>query len=122
MSKRAAPKNKKFSFKGFENLHFTEAEQDAITTWLSTFKDSLEDCIVVLAEAGYKVGMSYDDYDGVYQIALTCKDPTSTYHGWCFTLKHSDMSKAVMVVRHVYDKYLKEELWEVATKNNQYDW
>lgn len=122
MSKRQASKTKAFVFQGFENLTFEPGEQAALTKWIDALEDTLEDSIVVLVEGGYKVGVGYDDYDGVYAVAATCKDRQSRYYGWCFTLKHSDVGKGISVLRRFYEQHLKEELYEVGKRSNKHDW
>lgn len=113
---------KKFEFKGFVNLEFTSDEKQALGDWLNTFNDSVEDSITVLAEAEYKVGISYDEIHSAFSLAITCKYKSSPYYGYCFVLKHSDVSRGVNILRRVYDTLLAEGLYKLEEPEGKYDW
>ncbi len=112
----------KFEFKGFVNLEFTEAQKDAIQEWMQAFDETGADSIVVLVEAQWKVGISWDDYHSAYQVSATCKQAGSKYWGYCFTLKHADVTRGLWILRYVYDSQLKEELYRLDEPVKSYDW
>ncbi len=120
----AAKKNrpKKFEFAGFINLDFTDDEKTNIDAWMDAFGEEPVHAVVSLVEANWKVGISWDDYHSTYQVALTCKDQASSYFGYCFTLKHDDVGKAMLVFRWFYDVMLKEDLYALNEKRKTYDW
>lgn len=122
MTKKKVTTQDKFVFKGFENLEFTEAERNAVGSWIDSITDDPFDCIVVLVEAQYKVGLSYSEYHSVNQISATCKDKSSPYFGYCFTFRHSDVRRGLLAMRYIYDSLLAEELYELKAKQNEYDW
>ncbi len=111
-----------FKFKGFVNLEFSEQERDTISNWIKTFQPEINDSIVVLSEAGYKLSFSYSDYHEAMQISATCKLVSSKYYGYCFTLVHSDPTKGVGILRYWYDSMLAEELYVLVDGQAKYDW
>lgn len=122
VTKRGRKKPKEFEFKGFVNLNFNDSEKVVIGEWIETFKPDVVDSLVVLCEAGYKVGFSYSDYHEALQVTATCRYAASKYYGRCFTFIHSDPGRAVAILRYVYDSMLAEELYELEDKNSKYDW
>lgn len=121
MKKTGSPTTK-FVFRGFENLSLTQLERDSVVVWQEALDVDALDAVVVLCEAGYKVGISYDDYRGSLQGALTCKDSGSKYYGYCFTLSHSDPKRLLYVLRWFYDTMLKTELYVIGRVSNDLDW
>lgn len=115
-------KAKKFEFKGFHNLEFTPDQRQSISHWMKTFGEEPTDAAVVLVEAGYKVSIGYDDYHSTYQVSLTCKDTASTYCGYCFTLKHNDIGRGLLILRYVYDSQLKDEVMPLDQPPGDFDW
>lgn len=122
MPKRKASNSGKFEFKGFENLEFTDQEKSAVGAWLDVVDGDAIDACTVLVEAEYKVGVSWDDWHGVYSITATCKLKGSMYNGYCFVLKHADVGKGLLVMRYVYDTLLSDELYSIGSNNNRFDW
>lgn len=120
--KRQSKEAKKFTFKGFQNLEFNDAEKIEISTWLEAFKPDLADTIVCVAEGGYKLGITYDDYHEVYHISATCKLKDSQYYGYVFVLQHIDPERGLAIMRYVYDGMLSKDLFEIKTKSTNNDW
>lgn len=118
----AKSKAKKFEFKGFHNLEFSPDQKKSILDWMMHFDEQPADAVVVLVEAGYKVSIGYDDYHSTYQVSLTCKDTSSTYCGYCFTLKHNDIGKGLLILRYIYDSQLKNEVMPLDQSTGDYDW
>ncbi len=112
----------KFEFRGFVNLAFTAGELATLEDWLIHGKPDAGDCIQVLLEAGYKIGFSYDDYHDTNQVALTCKDLASIYTGYCFTFKHNDPIRSILICRWLYDSYLKNEDYQIKPDKGKFDW
>ncbi|KKK82037.1 hypothetical protein LCGC14_2807390 [marine sediment metagenome] len=112
----------KFKFKGFENVEFSAEERDRVQDWIDKFGEPALDAAVVLVESAYKIGMSYDSYHGVNQVTITCHDKNSRYYGYCFTFKHADLGKAILIFRFMYDHYLKDELYVLGGDIARYDW
>ena len=112
----------KFTFKGFVNLDFTPTQKDALESRLISESWDGGDCIQVLLEEGYKLGFAYDDYHGTNQVSLTCKDLGSPYAGYCFTFKHNDPIRAILICRWFYDSFLKNEEYRVESNGNKFDW
>ncbi len=115
-------KAKAFEFKGFHNLDFTQDQRIAILDWMTKFEEQPTDAVVVLVEGGYKVGIGYDDYHSTYQMSLTCKDTSSRYCGYCFTLKHGDVGRGLLILRYVYDSQLKNEVLRLDQPTRDFDW
>ncbi|KKL05849.1 hypothetical protein LCGC14_2601930 [marine sediment metagenome] len=122
IKKHREHKTGKFEFKGFVNLEFTPDERQAMGDWLDTFNDSASDSIAVLTEAMYKVGFSYDDHNEAYSITITCKYRSSPYFGYCFVLRHSDITRGINILRRVYDTLLVDGLYNMQTGADKYDW
>lgn len=122
MARRQAQSGKKFKFKGFINVEFTNEEKDAISQHIIAFEPQAEDSLVVLVEAGYKVSFSWDEYHSVNQVALTCRDSGSKYYGYVITLKHSDIFRSINILRHLYDTALKDGLYPIEVKTRSHDW
>jgi hypothetical protein len=112
----------KFKFKGFVNVEFNAAEKARILDWVEAFGEAPLDAAVVLVEARYKIGIGWDDYHSANQVTLTCKDEDSKYYGHCFTLKHADLGKALLIFRFFYDHSLKDGLYVIEGEVDKYDW
>jgi len=115
-------KSDKFEFKGFINLEFSADERSEILSSAADFGETGFEAAVILVESGYKIGFSYDDYHGVVQGTLTCRDPGSKYYGYCFTLRHVEIGRIVQVFRYFYDNQLKSELYAMKEQNKAFDW
>lgn len=122
MTKKRSKKPKEFEFKGFVNLDWPAAEKETIADWLKAFAPDVGDSLVVLAEAGYKVGVSYNDFHSAFHVAATCKVEGSKYCGRCFTLVHSDPGRGINIMRYFYDSHLAPEHYEVEGDELRYDW
>lgn len=122
MAKKKAVSTTKFKFKGFENIEFTPAERDAVIAWIDTTKFDPMDCAAVIVEAGYKLGLGYDDYSNSNVVSATCKDPGSIYWGYCFTFKHSDLGRGLQIMRYLLDSALADELYDLEHRERHYDW
>lgn len=122
MARSGAPSGKKFKFKGFENVEFTPAEKEKVVAWLDKTKADPIDCATVLVESGYKVGLGYDDYSSSNTVTLTCKDEGSIYFGYCFTFKHADLGRGLMIARYILDTFLRDELYDLEHRQQMYDW
>lgn len=112
----------KFEFKGFVNLEFTASQRSMLEDWLVGDIGEPGDSIQVLLEAGYKLGFAYDDYHGTNQVSLTCKDLASTYAGHCFTFKHNDPIRSILICRWFYDSFLRDEVYQVESNGSKFDW
>jgi len=119
---RRKTKDRKFVFKGFVNLDFTEDQRAEILSWMKAFGEEPIDALVVLVEAMWKFSLGWDNYAGVYQASLTCHDASSSYFGRCFTLKHADPGRAILVLRYLYDSQLKTELYRLDEPTGDHDW
>ena len=119
---RTKKKTDKFVFKGFINLSFSVSQREMLKVWQDGPDRDPGDCLQTLLESGYKVGFSYDDYHGTNQVALTCRDPGSSYFGYCFTFKHNDPMRSLVIVRWFYDAFLKDEAYIVEDNTDELDW
>lgn len=115
-------KTSKFEFKGFVNIWFTHEEQEQIKRHLTKNPPDLEDSIVVMSEAEYKIGISYDEGAGAYNFTATCKYKSSPYYGYCFCLRHVEVTRGLGIMRNFYDKWLATGNYEIEAKSNGYDW
>ena len=112
----------KFKFKGFVNLEFSLEEREAIKMWIEEFEEPGAASAAVLVEGGFKIGLSWDDFHSAYQIAATCRLEGSKYYGYCFTLKHADIERGLLVMRHFYDKALQTEHYNLDDPVSGLDW
>lgn len=112
----------KFEFKGFVNVDFTFEQQLNVAHFLETTPTSLEDDMVVLTEAEFKVGCVYEVASDVYGITLTCKQVASTYFGYCFSFKHADLARGMSIMRWFYDNQLAEEAFDLPNTNSRPEW
>ncbi len=122
MAAKGSTQVKKFKFLGFENIEFTEEERSRVVDWIDKNDCDVADCITVLVEAKWKVGVGYDDYSQVNAVSMTCKDPSSRYFGYCFIFKHTDVARGLKIARFMFDFYFREELYALEKKNKAYDW
>jgi len=113
---------KKFEFKGFVNLEFNTGDRKLISDWMDTFEPDVSDSLMVLAEGGYKVGVSYNDYHGAFHIAATCKVLGEDYCGYCFTLVHADPGRGVNIMRYFYDSHLQSGNYRIEQSGEVHDW
>ena len=119
---KSKSRGKKFSFKGFVNLEFTVDQRTNILAWMENFGEEPVDALVVLVEAMWKFSLGWDTYHGAYQLSITCHDDTSSYFGRCFTLKHVDPGRGILVLRYIYDSQLKTELYRLDEPVGDHDW
>ncbi len=122
MSKKKQAVQLPFKFKGFENVEFNDTERGAVLAWIKDANYDPIDCATVLVEAGYKVGLGYDDYSNINVVSLTCKDSNSPYFGTCFTFRHSDIGRGLQIARYLYDTSLIDEIYHLGAQSNRYDW
>lgn len=113
---------RKFEFKGFVNLEFSNDERDEITRWMEEFGEGPVDASVILVEAMWKVSLSWDSYHGAYQLAITCHEEGSTYYGRCFAMKHVDLARGLLILRWFYDEKLKNEVYALDEPGKGFDW
>lgn len=122
MARSSASAGKKFKFKGFENIEFNPNDRQAVIDWIDESKFDAMDCATVIVESGYKLGMGFDDYSASNVVSATCKDPGSPYFGYCFTFKHADLSRGLLIMRYLLDKLLVPELYDLEHRPKHYDW
>lgn len=122
MARSSSSAGKKFKFKGFENIEFNPEDREAVVAWIKQSKFDPLDCAVVIVEAGYKLGMGYDDYSASTVVSATCKDPGSIYFGYCFTFKHADLGRGLQIMRYMVDVMLTPELYDLEHRPKHYDW
>ena len=125
-SEKMPPQSKKqpqkFTFKGFINLDFNDAERIEINTWLENQSLDVVDSIVAMIEDGAKLGYSYDESKNVYTISYTVKSANSPYRGKVFILKHSDVGKGTLIMRYVLDTRIDQGHYDFADESSKYDW
>lgn len=112
----------KFEFRGFINVSFSYEEQQAIISHLENVPADVEDCLVVMAEAEYKVGIAYDLPGDVYIFTATCKRPESPYYGYCFSFRHVDMARGLAIFRWYYASRLEDDGMIIAGDSNRPEW
>lgn len=122
MAAKGSNQAKKFKFLGFQNVEFTDDEKTEVVDWIDETDCDVADCITVLVEGNWKVGIGWDDFSQVNVVSLTCKDPTSGYFGYCFTFKHIDVARGLKIARFVYDRYFRDELYSLEKKKAGHDW
>lgn len=122
MTTKGRTSTKKFKFKGFENLEFNDLERQEVIAQVEHNKFDPVDCLVVLVEAGYKVGIGYDDYHACNAISITCKDEGSPYLGYCFVFRHTDLGRGLQVMRYVLDTQLADELYNLEKAGRLHSW
>ncbi len=120
--KSKSTKPPKFQFKGFQNILLTSAEKQALADWIDAFSPEVLDSLVVLVESNWKVSTAYDDYHEVYSVSATCKASASKYFGWCFTMKHADLGRAICIMRRIYETMLADGLYSLEGNSKLYDW
>lgn len=122
MTRKSKPPPVKFEFKGFINVMFSHEEQCAVIADLEKKAPEIEDSVVTLVEAEYKVGISYDLRSDAYNIVATCKRERSPYYGYCFTFKHIDLARGLSIFRWFYDHHLAEEAYVLPEKDSKWSW
>lgn len=78
---RTVPRNQNSDFKGFVNLDLSKQQKETLKKAEFTL-DHVEDCLVKLNEAGYKVSFNFDSFNdcyGCFIMPATEKSPNAGY-------------------------------------------
>lgn len=94
-AKQSNSESEKWKFKGFRNVVPTREEKDSYESYNEVGHVSIEDNLVVLSEAGWKVSFSFDAWKSAYCFSVTAKKVTRELNGWCFCFYHVDSGTAI---------------------------
>jgi len=81
-------------FKGFVNYSLSEGEREACKRTEMSL-ESLESMLKTVEDGGYKLFLSFDFKNSVYQAAMTCNELTHFNAGWFLTGRGSTPVKAL---------------------------
>lgn len=115
-------KSNKFEFRGFINLVFDGEKIQALEAYQASVNSDLADNLTVIAEYGHKVAISFNDYTGTLSIALTIKDSTSAYYGYCITLQHRDVNRLGVACRWLTEEGMPQGMIPLPDEGDKYDW
>lgn len=110
MTSKRTSKKKKAQYQGFVNVSLTKQRKEAINGLFNESADAGQD-IECLADAGYKITVSYSENPAFYTATAMQTDPNSDHAGYCTSARHSDLSKSLFTLRYYVEVILEEEGW-----------
>lgn len=81
--------NGQSEFRGFINIHLTDADKEKIAASASDPQGIMDNLAGLLFE-GYKVSLAYDVKSGAIQAVLTCWNPDSAHFGYAISSRHPE--------------------------------
>lgn len=112
----------KWKFKGFRNVIPTREEKDTYAAYAEAGSRELEDHLVVLSEAGWKVSFSYDPWKSAYCFSVTGKRVAENLNGWCFCFYHVDCSTAIGFGSWYISVVASSDRFQIEDEVSEFDW
>lgn len=109
MSSTRSTNPSRFEFKGFLNIDLDEKDKQDFEYWGKAEVEDVDAALGNLIAGMYKIGISWNDWEGLYQFAATCKNPDSKYYGHCIVITHEHRCQGLIVLGHLYEQVLKPE-------------
>jgi len=82
------------NFKGFIQHSLVAEERQAYDSWVTTYADFWDDCERI-ADSGYKLSCSWDNYNNTMQASLTCNNEKLPDFGWVLVARAPDVFNAL---------------------------
>lgn len=109
-------------FNGFLNIVFNDKERLEVNAWIEARSLSVHDCIVDIAERGFKTSISFDSRKDVWYFSFTGKRTNTIYDGYCVTLSHRDFEKAVFIGAYVVEVLLENGGVAIPGSEQDLEW
>lgn len=105
----------KSPFHGFVNYNLSEADKAKFHEfWRQSNTDNWGQYLNQLIDNGYKISLSYDNYNTAYSATMMCMKVGHPDQGWCLSGKGPDITTAIEVLFFKHFDLLKEKWVENA--------
>lgn len=108
--KKSARKNSFGEFT-FYTLNLSQEQRDLFEQMLSK-PDTLMSSVAGCIENGFKLSLSYDDYNECFTASLTCRDESSPNNQKIVTARHNTWDRALLLVAFKVDIVLGYAAWK----------
>lgn len=98
----------------FVDVKLDPAQRDAFLAWYSPTRDQVE-TLQQLADAGYRVGVTWSGEHQSYTVSATCRDPASPNNGLCMTAFAGELERAIALLWFKHHHVAGERWFEVAS-------
>ncbi len=122
------PRNKKQSSGGkgsfddyaFVDVRIRASDKDAFKTWAQSNANDSVDLLSTLVNSGYKVSVSWSDYQDCYTASFTGQEEKSPNYHLVMTSRSDDLWEAIMIGLYKHFVQCGGEDWPTDRQTN--DW
>lgn len=113
-------RQQEIEFQGYIEVRLDEEGKKEFKRWKASIGD-LDDTLMKLCEGGYRLSMSYDDYNGAYMCSMTTKDAQSENAGWVLVGRGNSPVSAMqqVVFKHLV---VTSGMWVNFRQSSRNDW
>jgi len=113
-------KQQEIEFQGYIEVRLDEEGKKEFKKWRASTED-LDSVLQKLTEGGYRLSMSYDDYNGASMCSMTTRDAQSENAGWVLVGRGSSPVSALYQVlfKHLV---VTSGMWVNFRQSSRNDW
>lgn len=110
----------KVPFKGYVNWSMDRIDKKLYKEW-SNGRNIFEDEVPTVIDSGYKLSLSYDEYNQACVASLYCQDKKSGNAGWCLTARAAEPYESLLRLLYLHFVCL-EQAWPDETSPSGDGW
>jgi hypothetical protein len=112
MAKRRSTAAPKATWKGYHNVNLSKEDEVLFKSWAEVNGITWE-LLDTLAQAGYKISLSWDDFHGGLSAGMYCNQKKMEWAGYTLTAWAGDIETALKLM--CYKHFIMcGEIWDVA--------
>jgi hypothetical protein len=104
----------------FVNVRVERAQKDAVGKWAGRKGFDYLTELEHLVQAGYKVGVSWDNRNQCFIVSVTCWEDGAANYAHCFSTRHGSIQKAIELMLYKVNVLLEESPWGEVSQAD--DW
>lgn len=104
----------------FVNVRVERAEKDKVAKWASRKGFDYLAELEHLVQAGYKIGVSWDNRNDCFIVSITCWEEGTENYAHCFSTRHGNIKRAIELMLFKVNVLLEESPWGEVSQAD--DW
>lgn len=119
-TKKSGQRGGNFSDYTFVEIRLTQADKDAFKAWASSNASDGIDLLAALVNSGYKLSVSWSDYNDCYTASLTGTEENGPNYQHVMTSRSDDLYEAIMIALYKHYELCPDGEWPTDKQVN--DW
>lgn len=105
------------------NVHFNDKERAEFIAWADGLEGNVENDLLDIADGGFKVSFSRDNYNETYVTSLTAKTPINVkLKNHVFVIRHSDPIKCMALAAYTFRILLRGGEQQLPEMEGEHSW